>query len=109
MDTPFERLAAVLEGYALILHEYRGHRDSELAAVMHRDPHLAKAEEHLRQLLRELLADAAHAGEVRDDASPDELAGYCLHALAAASTLSSKAAVKRLVGITVAGVRTNDA
>ena len=36
----------------------------------------------------------------------DELASYCLHALTAASSLPSKAAVRRLVKVTLAGLRT---
>src|SRR5204862_2019054 len=32
-----QRLEAVLEAYALISHESHGHRDTELAALMHRD------------------------------------------------------------------------
>jgi hypothetical protein len=43
-------------------------------------------------------------GDVRDDVAPDELAGYCLHALAAASSLPSKAAVRRLVTVILAGL-----
>jgi hypothetical protein len=42
---------------------------------------------------------------VRDDVPVDELAGYCLHALAAADTLSSPAAVRRLITVTLTGVR----
>lgn len=38
--------------------------------------------------------------------APDELVIYCLYALTAASTLPSKAAVHRLVAITLAGLRT---
>jgi AcrR family transcriptional regulator len=98
------RLESVLEAYALILHEYRGHRDTELAALMHRDEHVARAELQLRHLFRDLLADAARGGDIRDDATPDELATYCLHALAAASVLPSKAAVRRLVAVTLAGL-----
>ncbi|MBA2423836.1 MAG: TetR/AcrR family transcriptional regulator, partial [Actinobacteria bacterium] len=41
----------------------------------------------------------------RDDVSPDELASYCLHALSAAGGLSSRAAVRRLVTVTLAGLR----
>lgn len=37
--------------------------------------------------------------------SPDELASYCLHALAAASSLPSKTSVRRLVAVTPAGLR----
>ncbi|HEY6562590.1 MAG TPA: hypothetical protein VI072_35225 [Polyangiaceae bacterium] len=37
--------------------------------------------------------------------APDELAGYCLHALGAASSLPSKAAVRRLVRLVMAGLQ----
>ncbi len=100
-----DRLQAVLEAYALIVRGSRGHRDTELAALMHRDAHVARAEQHLRQLFRDLLVEAARSGDVRDDVSVDELVGYCLHALTAASTLPSAAAVKRLVAVTLAGLR----
>jgi len=42
---------------------------------------------------------------VRDDVTPDGLASYCLHALTTASRLPSKAAVHRLVAVTIAGLR----
>jgi len=38
-----------------------------------------------------------------DDVPATELASYCLHALHAASSLSSEAAVRRLVTVTLAG------
>jgi AcrR family transcriptional regulator len=100
-----ERLEAVLEAYALISHESHGHHDTELAAFLHRDQHLARAEGQLRHLIRGLLTEGAEAGVLRDDVPPDELAGYCLHALAAARGLPSKAAVRRLVAVTLAGLR----
>jgi hypothetical protein len=56
-------------------------------------------------LIRDLLIEAAKTGNVRDDVAPRELASYCLHALAAASGLPSKAAVRRLVAVTLAGLR----
>jgi hypothetical protein len=56
-------------------------------------------------LLRDVLRDAAQAGEVRDDVAPDELAAYCLHALRAAGSLPSEASVRRLVTVTLAGLR----
>jgi hypothetical protein len=34
----------------------------------------------------------------------EELAGYCLHALGAAATLTGEAAIDRLVTITLAGL-----
>jgi AcrR family transcriptional regulator len=102
---PRERLDVVLEAYALISHESHGHHDAELAAFLHRDEHVARAEQQLRNMVRDLLAEAATTGHVRDDVAPDELASYCLYALAAASRLPSKAAVRRLVTVTVSGLR----
>ena len=67
------------------------------------------AERQVRGLIRDLLAEAAGAGEVRDDVAPDELASYCPHALTAARSLPSKAAVRRLVAVTSAGLRPTQA
>jgi hypothetical protein len=36
---------------------------------------------------------------------PDELASFCLHAITAAGSLPSKTAVRRLVTVTLAGLR----
>jgi Transcriptional regulator SbtR-like, C-terminal domain len=47
----------------------------------------------------------AAAGQVRDDVAADELATFCLNALAAATSLPSKAVVRRLVQVTLAGLR----
>lgn len=102
---PGERLAAVLEAYALISHESRGHRDTELAALLHRDHQVVRAEHRVREMLRDLLKEGAARGDVRNDIAPGELASYCLHALTAASALTSKAAVRRLVEVTLAGLR----
>jgi AcrR family transcriptional regulator len=100
-----ERLEAVLAAYALITRESRGHHDSELAAFLHRDHQVAGARQQVRNMIRDLIADGARAGDVRDDVAPDELATYCLHALAAAGSLPSKAAVRRLVTVTLTGLR----
>jgi len=56
-------------------------------------------------MIRDLLTEAAKTGEVRADVAPDELATYCLHALTAARSLPSKPAVRRLVTVTLAGLR----
>jgi AcrR family transcriptional regulator len=116
-DTAGERLAAVLEAYARIARASRAHHGTalgEVAARLHRDEqphdqhragHIARARDHLRAFLRDLLAEAAAAGDVRDDVAPDELASYCLHALAAAGGLPSEAAVRRLVAVTLSGLR----
>jgi AcrR family transcriptional regulator len=100
-----ERLGAVLEAYALISHESHGHHNRELAAFLHRDEQVARAQQRLRNMIRDLLTEGAKTGDLRDDVPPDELAGYCLHALTAASSLPSKAAVRRLVTVTLAGLR----
>jgi AcrR family transcriptional regulator len=104
-DDAGDRLEAVLEAYALISHDSHGHHETELAAFLHRDQHVAAAEQRLRQMIRELLTEGAKVGVLRDDIPPDELATYCLHALAAASGLPSRAAVRRIVDVTLAGLR----
>ncbi len=97
-----QRLEAVLEAYALISHEHHG---TELAALLHRGEHVARAQQQLREFIRDLLTEGAETGDLRDDVPPGELASYCLHALTAASSLPSKAAVRRLVTVTLAGLR----
>jgi AcrR family transcriptional regulator len=97
-----ERLEVVLEAYALIQHKRHA---TELAALLHRDEHVAQAQQHLTDIIRDLLTEAAETGDVRGDIAPDELASYCLYALAAASSLPSEAAVRRLVTVTLAGLR----
>jgi AcrR family transcriptional regulator len=97
-----ERLEAVLEAYAVLSHQHHG---SELALLLHQGEHVARAHQQLRRFVRDLLAEGARNGQVRNDVAPHELASYCLHALAAAATLRSKAAVRRLVKVTAAGLR----
>jgi AcrR family transcriptional regulator len=99
------RLEAVLEGFALIAHRSRGGHEAGLAAFLHRDEQVARAQGRLHVMIRELLREGAAAGDLRDDVAPEELATYCLHALAAASSLPSKAAVRRLVTVTLGGLR----
>jgi hypothetical protein len=67
--------------------------------------YVARAQQQLLSFIRDLVKDAAEAGAVRNDVAPDELASYCLHALTAAGGLPSKAAVRRLVAVTLAGLR----
>jgi AcrR family transcriptional regulator len=104
-EGPGQRLEAVLETYALIQHEFREAHRSELAAHLHQAGHVTRAQQHLRHLVRDLVADAAAAGQIRGDVAADELAAFCLYALAAATSLPSKAAVRRLVQVTLAGLR----
>ncbi|WP_406052119.1 TetR/AcrR family transcriptional regulator [Kribbella sp. NBC_00889] len=98
IDPPTGRLEAVLEAYALICHE---HPATEPAASLHRAEHVKQARQRLVDYLAEVLAES----EVRNDVPPKELATYCVHALTAAGAIPSKAAVRRLVAVTLAGLR----
>ena len=102
-DDAGEKLEAVLEAYALMTYERPD--GTELAALVHRGEHVARAQQQLSDMIRDLLRKAAETGDLRDDVAPEELASYCLHALTAASILPSKAAVRRLVTVTLAGLR----
>jgi AcrR family transcriptional regulator len=101
-DGPGERLEAVLGAYALISRESHG---TEHAAFLHRDEQVARAQQQLHDMIRDLVTEAAQTGDLRDDVAPDELASYCLHALTAAGSLPSTAAVLRLVTVTMTGLR----
>ena len=93
----------MLTAYAQITHERS--QGTELAAAVHRRERIARAEKQLLGLVADLIAEGARAGELRDDAEPGELASYCLHAHTAAGSLASAAAVRRLVAVTMAGLR----
>jgi AcrR family transcriptional regulator len=102
---PGDALEEVLESYALLSHASRRHHDAELAASLHGDEQVRRAEHKVHAMVRDLLVAAVKAGVVRDDAPPDELAAFCLNALAAAGDLSSTTAVQRIVRITLDGIR----
>jgi AcrR family transcriptional regulator len=97
-----QRLEAVLQAYALMTHRHDG---SDLATLLHRGEHVARAQQQLNHFIQDLLIEGAAAGDLRNDVAPEELASYCLHALTAAGSLSSKAAIHRLVKITLAGLQ----
>jgi AcrR family transcriptional regulator len=97
-----ERLEAVLQAYALMSQQHEG---SELASLLHRGDHVARAQDHLRDFLRDLISDGAGTAFIRDDVPPDELVSYCLHALTAAGRLPEREAVARLVRVTLDGLR----
>ena len=108
---PVRRLEVVLETYALNRRERGG---SALAPTFHPQPgrdhgaggdHLARAHHHLTELIAELISERVRSGTVRGDIPPTELANYCLHALSAAESLSSAAAVRRLCAVVLAGLQ----
>lgn len=103
-EDPGRRLRSVLEAYALMRYESLGNHDTGLAAILHKDAQVVQAEERLHDMVRDLLEDSAEAGDVRVDMTVPELDTYCLHALGAASSLRSRAAVHRLVSVTITGL-----
>lgn len=102
--TAIERLTAVLTTYAHIAQQTRSH-DTELVKFLHPDQQIADAQRHLTDLVRQLIADASAAGDIRDDITPDELANYSLNALTAAATLTTDAAMHRLVELTLTALK----
>ncbi|MBW3663923.1 MAG: TetR/AcrR family transcriptional regulator [Actinobacteria bacterium] len=106
---PLELLGSVLLTYA-DLQRQRTDPDGaphvgDLATFLHGDHQLAAAEHRLRALVHGLVAAAADAGQIRSDVSAAELTTYCLHAIGAAGALPSNAAVRRLVEVTLTGLR----
>ena len=98
-----ERLEDVLTAYAKATSHRRAHGD-DLSGILHRGEYVAAAHQQLHEFLRDLIADAAAAGAVRQDTPAEELALYCIHALAAATSLHDPTAVERLVQTTLTGL-----
>jgi AcrR family transcriptional regulator len=105
-DDPTERLATVLRTYATLS---AGHASHELATVLHRGDHVSRARHHLLAFIGTLVSDARAAGHIRTDVPAQELAAFCVNAIAAVNDLPAgddrQAAVDRLVTITLAALR----
>jgi AcrR family transcriptional regulator len=102
--TALARLEGVLERFAYISRETRGHHHGELVQFLGRDEHVARAQDRVQQLIAELVREGSDDGDLRNDVPPDELANYCVQALRAAASVRSRAAVRRLVDVTLAGL-----
>jgi hypothetical protein len=103
-----DRLEELGRSYAHICQMRERHGAEDLGRLLHRGDRVGQAEQQLHDLFQDLLSEAGAAGDVRDDVPVDELASYFVHALAAASGLTTEAAVRRLVDVTldaVGGVR----
>ena len=105
---PGERLEAVLRAYVAQSGQRRSH-SGDLAAMLHQGEHVTRAHAHLVEFITALISEAAARGEARDDVPAAELAAYCLHALTASAAMPSEAAADRLVGVTLAGLRSGAA
>jgi AcrR family transcriptional regulator len=103
-DPAIVRLRSVLSTYAHIQHHSGRHHGGELDTLLHHGEHVNRARQRLRDFVRGLIAEAARAGDLRDDVAADELAGYCLHALTAAGALRGQDAVHRLVTVILTGL-----
>jgi AcrR family transcriptional regulator len=102
-----DRLREVLSGVADIARHSSGH-DLGLEAVLrrgHQSQHGVGARDHLHRMIAGLIAEGVGRGDLRGDVPPEELSTYCLSALAAAAGLPSETAVRRLVDVTMAGLR----
>jgi AcrR family transcriptional regulator len=96
---PAGRLRAVLEEYARICRQRDQHGGEELAAALHRSETTDRSKGKLLDIVAELIDEAAAAGAVRQDVSGDELAPFCINALAAAATSSTPPKLARLVDL----------
>jgi hypothetical protein len=79
--------------------------DASDLVFLHRDEHATDAYQQLSDLIRAVLLPAIETGHVRDDVPLDVLVSYCLSALAPAGRLKSEEAVRRLVAVTLGGLR----
>ncbi len=101
-DGAADQLRAVLESYVLLSHHQPA---GELARILHRSDHVSHAQQHLSGFLEEIIAEGAASNQLRSDTPPSELAAYCLHAASAADRLTDTAAVYRLIGVILTGLR----
>ena len=97
-----QRLGAVLMAYAEVR---RRRHDGELAAMLHAQDHVDHARDRIEEVVAELIEEGAGLGSVRADVPARELARFSLHALAAAAGVRSKASLRRLVDVTMDGLR----
>jgi AcrR family transcriptional regulator len=98
------RLVAVVDAYASICFHRARHSTTGVSALVHRGSEVADAEQRLRGLFAELIAEAAAETLVRTDVRPEELAEYCLHALPAAGHAVDLEQVGRLVRVVLDGL-----
>lgn len=106
---PGAALQAVLKHYARIRHMRARHAAPDLGALIHTGQAARDAEAQVTAIVAGCIRAAQKQGQARTDLAAVELAAYCLHALGAAGSLPSMAAVVRLVALVQATVTTQPA
>jgi AcrR family transcriptional regulator len=103
---PLDRLDRVLRAYARGRYTASQHADApEAVRSLHAGDGLSQHEAVLRDLVTDLIADCAAADAVRNDVPPVELAVFALSSLSGGAQAASKAAVQRLVDMTLQTLR----
>ena len=106
IESPRERLEAVLTTYAVLTRENHG---VDPAGFLHRSDHVTHAHEHLVAFVAQLIGEGVNRRELRGDVPEQELAAFCLSALGAAGGLTTEAALERLVAVTLDALGTGGA
>lgn len=96
---PAIRLRSVLEAYGRICRQRARHGGDAMSAALHHAREVHQPERQLRDLLAEMVAEAAASGAVRKDMPAQELASFCVHALTAAADVEAAPAVVSLVDL----------
>ncbi|WP_026041042.1 TetR/AcrR family transcriptional regulator [Arthrobacter sp. TB 23] len=96
------QLQAVLEAYALMLFDKQVHDASSPA--LHHGTHIDHAHKHLEAFIADLIRADLPDGAADVAMDPADLARYCIHAVGAANSLSSRDTVPVLVELTVSGI-----
>ena len=101
-----ERLERVLSTYGLSRYDAARRADApEVELALHSSGLLSEHVAALRDLVSDLLADGTTEGTVRADVAPDELAVFALSSLGGAAQATSRAAVQRLIDLTLQSLR----
>lgn len=93
------QLQVVLETYALMLYDRQAHDSSPPA--LHRSAHVDHAHYYLEAFISDLIRAEVQNRTAEVSMNPADLARYCIYAMDAASSLSSRDAVPVLVDVTV--------
>lgn len=97
-----QQLQAVLEAYALMLYDMLAHDSSPPA--LHRSAHVDHAHHYLEAFIADLIRADVQSRIAEVSMDPEDLARYCIHAMNAARSLSTRGAVPVLVDLTVQGI-----